>query len=243
MMVTLIVEMEVYAQQCAANLKLWEVRCAELEPTLDDSTAAATPTAAPTNSLLPAPPKPEDYSTAFPLTLPSAYHFPPEDHSPVTTATTKWIPRAHSPSGSSTSSADVSSSSSSVPGPGGGSTAAHLPLTPAYSPLSGPASPADSMNFFVLSPRSEGSGWQPPSSPVSHQGTARGGTGTGPVVSGATAALRAAYEVSVRKRKRFHRKSWTPSGGPRVTMLVSAMDAVVVSRPARLDTSCSPRCG
>ena len=185
--VWVVVEMEVYARQCAANLKLWELRCTELTPSTGDAVAAATDATAgdsasnsatattSTETTKMEPPtstarRPEDYSTAFPLTLPLAYLSPHEDRDRV----------VHSPSGSSTS------SGSSKPGHGDDGIVHAIETPLVCSPPSSSASPADSMNFFVVSPRTT------TSSPKSAVGAG--------VVSGATAALRAAYEVSGRKR-------------------------------------------
>ena len=227
-----LLEMRAYAQQCASNLELWEARFAEL------SAKSEVDHVAPAVALIR---RPEDFATAFPLTLPSRCLTPHDDQAPVT-----WH-RVYTSSDGSSSCSDGSSES--------GNTMERPCIAAPYSPLSVPASPAESLPPYPFSPRCDFPPRRPPSS--------AGSTSSSSNV--ATTAIRAAYDARVRKKKSFYRTSWNSSviahpnvhcadGPAAVALVVSTAshgdgavilpgappDAILVGRPTPLDTRCSP---
>jgi len=216
--------MNEYAQQCASNLQQWELRCAELTAQAEAGTGVVGDDDRKVMSPSAMLGRPEDYMTAFPLTLPSACLLLQEHATPVT-----W--KMYSRSEGSSSSSDVSSDSQSS-GMAGHHDMNRTAGTPIYSPLSDPGSPAESMGSFMFSPRSElggGAGglpFRPPS------GSENGGGGGG----GGTSAIRAAYEVSGRKKKRCNRNSWNPSVASVSAAAVAATATAAVAVAANATT-------
>jgi len=246
--------MGAYARQCATNLQLWEQRCAELTAKATEMGAASSASPGSSGDRRTVGPsamlgRPEDYMTAFPLTLPCCLQ--PQDQPTVVT----WNSIIYSPSEGSASSSDVSSDSqlSVVATPDVSTNGATA--MPVYSPSSNPSSPAESLQSFDISPRSE----VLPSNKL--PSIAASGKNPG---AGVNSALRAAYEVSVRKKRSYHRNSWNPSvvavsaaiGAADATttgytsevrLLVPAAaaqaatsDAIFIARPAMLETTCPP---
>ncbi|KAH8105589.1 hypothetical protein DFH11DRAFT_1481780, partial [Phellopilus nigrolimitatus] len=85
---------------------------------------------------------------------------------------------------------------------------------PAFVPPSDPSSPATETTSESVSPRSEYAPHTPASYPSGHMhsGTSIGSSsGAYAPVPESISSIRAAYKLSVRKKKSFHRNSWTPS--------------------------------
>jgi hypothetical protein len=182
----LIAELRRYSRQCAINLKLWEHR----------SQVATDPELSPKSIPPPtsAPKTPDDFLDAFPLTLPISLFVAPEEGPPT------WTP-SFLPPPTPSSSSDASSELTQSPDP--------RHIDPAYLasfPPSQPISPCDSTSSLLLaSPKSE---FGP------HHRRCPSGSGSTCSTNDATAALRVAWQASVRKKKSFHRSSWSASAGP-----------------------------
>ncbi|EMD35295.1 hypothetical protein CERSUDRAFT_116097 [Gelatoporia subvermispora B] len=223
-------EMECFAQQCRENFSLWEAKREELTTNADlalTSLASRLRLSSPTQL-------PADFLSAFPPTLPASFRVPesptPSTGSPVTTD--------RSPNGDTRSPDSDLRESPSSPSPSYSSSRSSSPSLSLYESCeSFPPSPAASV--FAHS-RSNSRTRAQPSAPtiqlspprleirtattphrrspsVASSGTsATGTTGTSAALGSreATAAIRAAYKASVRKRKSFHRASWNPPGPP-----------------------------
>ncbi|KAI0066906.1 HD-domain/PDEase-like protein [Artomyces pyxidatus] len=175
-----------YAAQCNENLELWRLRARAL------SSSTSPPADAPLDSILlgrenPHVPSqlPEDFLNAFPMTLPTSLLLSAEQCDRPS-----WPPfcQAHSTAPSSCDSASSCASS---------------PVLPSTIPPLSTASSSPS-----LSP-SEISSDAPPSRAISIAGSIVN-LGTGNNANSGTAAIRAAYKASIRKKTSFHRNSWSP---------------------------------
>lgn len=93
------IEMHVYAQQCASNLTLWEARCIELEDAAEKFKDAVIKPELPSTPTSPR--QPDDFLTAFPLTLPLSHRTP--QHEDITPTWSHSSPRS---SGSSCGSSE-----------------------------------------------------------------------------------------------------------------------------------------
>lgn len=131
----------------------------------------------------------EEFLSAFPPTLPDRFRLPEEPLSPLMSN--------HSPSLSQSSGSSHYESCESGP-----------PSPSASSPVPTPQSPNfPHVRLDIGTPLSSHLSSRPPSiASVSSYSTQ---------ATDATAAIRAAYKASVRKKKSFHRSSWNPTGsGP-----------------------------
>lgn len=180
-------ELERFAQQCTRNLQTWEARSSEL--------LAASPTISLETSDRPTSPSrlPEDFSSAFPMTLPAHLTMPGEQID----AFLAWHP------------VDISSSSSDDSSehshPHSEIHTINSHTSPLPSPLRSPSpilSPCESVGSCLLSPRSENS----ISFAYCRPSNVRSST-----ITGASNAIRAAYHASVRKKKSLNRNSWNMS--------------------------------
>ncbi|KAI0739159.1 HD-domain/PDEase-like protein [Daedaleopsis nitida] len=192
--------MECFANQTRENLASWQTRAAELSVEQDISPdATGTPLAWPSQA-------PNDFLTAFPPALPDCFRIPEESPYPSC-----YHPHHHR----GFSSVDPSTSSSSSTPSQYESCESSLP-SPAFSPLLEPSPVPTSPITATLPPRLELSTLSTLSNPHSRAPSV---VSTVPSTSGsvfsitneATAAIRAAYKASVRKKKSFHRSSWNPS--------------------------------
>ncbi|KAI0322890.1 hypothetical protein OF83DRAFT_1167180 [Amylostereum chailletii] len=191
-----------YALQCESNLAVWKQRVAEhsqpADPAKDLSDVSSITSRTPSQL-------PEEYLKAFPMTLPASLLHPDQtdEHS-----ISDWssITSRRSASNASFSSSSRSSSRSPV-----SCTPVVLPPFSTASTSTGssadrsspPISPTDGLSAA-------------PSRAVSLTSGAMGllGMSVSSVVGSGTAAIRAAYKVSVRKKPSFNnRNSWSP--GPR----------------------------
>lgn len=202
--------MERFARHTRENLSTWQVRAAELaqEPELS-ADSSGTPLAWPSQA-------PNDFLTAFPPALPDSFRIPEET----------LYPSCYHPLHHRYSSVDPSTSSSSSTASQYESCESSLP-SPAFSPILQPTPVPTSPTSATLPSRLELSNLASlthPHSPLAHpHSRAPSVVSTAPSASSgsvfsitneATAAIRAAYKASVRKKKSFHRSSWNPSPTP-----------------------------
>ncbi|KIM91611.1 hypothetical protein PILCRDRAFT_810896 [Piloderma croceum F 1598] len=193
-------EMEPFAEQCTSNLRTWETRAAEL--------IAAAPAAAretPSRSVSPSR-LPENFFTAFPMTIPTHFLTPEEQAEAFGT----WHPTECS-SASSDASSEHSYPLSETQSVNFPSTSQFPSIHSAYIPTSPLYSPSESVGSSLLSPREQ-------SGLSHHQRPSSAGSSSG-VASEATTAIRAAYHASVRKKRSMNRNSWnacnqTPPSSP-----------------------------
>ncbi|OBZ67419.1 3',5'-cyclic-nucleotide phosphodiesterase regA [Grifola frondosa] len=173
--------MEEFAHQCRENLALWEARCVEL------AAEANPPETTPGLPLAWPSQLPRDFLTAFPPALPESFR---DDHlSSYYSASDARSFDSHSlSSGSSSSPTHYESCESSLPSP---------TLSPIDPPLN---------SLAALLPRLEITASLTASRPSSVASVSACS-----ITHEATAAIRAAYKASVRKKKSFHRSSWNPS--------------------------------
>lgn len=184
--------MEPFAQQCTSNLRTWETRSADLT-----SADPAAPREAPNRPLSPSR-LPDNFFTAFPMTIPAHLVTPEEQAEALGT----W----HSADGSSSSS--DASSEHSFPLSETQSVNPQSPQLPsmhsAYTPTSPFHSPFESVGSFLLSPRDQ-------SVHSNHRQRPSSAGSSSSIASDATTAIRAAYHVSVRKKRSMNRSSWNAS--------------------------------
>ncbi|TBU38768.1 HD-domain/PDEase-like protein [Dichomitus squalens] len=186
--------MERFAHQTRENFALWQARAAELatEPPDDSDTVAGTPLAWPSQV-------PNDFLTAFPPALPPSFRLPEDPLYPSFYHPHHRFSSAEPSSSSDSTPSQYESCESSWPSPA---------LSPALDP-----SPALASPITVLPPRLELQTLTSPHSRApSVASTIPSSAGSlCSMTSEATAAIRAAYKASVRKKKSFHRASWNPS--------------------------------
>ena len=188
--------MERFAQQTRENFALWQARAAELEaePVEDTEQVAGTPLAWPSQA-------PNDFLTAFPPALPPSFRLPEDPLFPPFYHPHHRFPSV-APSSSSGSTSQYESCESSLPSPN---------FSPALEPLPAPVSPTSA----GFPPRlelqtSSGPHSRAPSVASTVPSTAASVSSVFSLTNEATAAIRAAYKASVRKKKSFHRASWNP---------------------------------
>ncbi|KAI0716394.1 HD-domain/PDEase-like protein [Earliella scabrosa] len=191
--------MEQFARQARENMASWQARAIELAAQPENSTdASGTPLAWPSQA-------PNDFLTAFPPALPDSFRIPEE-----TLYAGFYHPHHHR-----FSSVEPSTSSSSSTPSQYESCESSLP-SPVFSPLLEPIPVPISPTTATLPPRLELSTLAALTHPHSRAPSV---ASTVPSTAGsvfsitneATAAIRAAYKASVRKKKSFHRSSWNPS--------------------------------
>ncbi|OSX60788.1 hypothetical protein POSPLADRAFT_1070404 [Postia placenta MAD-698-R-SB12] len=194
-------EMEEFALQCRGNLARWEVRSTELSAAVDaDARATVNGTAEPPSptsgpAAVPQFQLVENFLSAFPPTLPDSFRSSEDAHSlsssPPSHPSSRYS-HSHSASGSSGSS-HYESCESGPPSPWVLPSPAASDLQPRLEIATPPALFASDFRF------------RPPSAAsVRSASTAQ--------AHDATAAIRAAYKASVRKKKSWHRSSWNPGG-------------------------------
>lgn len=219
--------MERFAQQCTHNLKTWEARSSELLMVSPDTLPEA-PDPMSQSRL------PEDFSNAFPMTLPN--HLVTSDEQADTFLA--WQPTEVFSSSPDTSS-EYSYPHFEIHSIGSHATS-QLP-SPFISPSLIP-SPCGSFGSCLLSPRSEHSTSYPYCRPSSV------GSSTS-IASNATIAIRAAYHASVRKKGGLNRNSWnmsplgsTPPPPPRryFDSTISTADQVEKDLNARIGVPATP---
>jgi len=164
--------MKFFADSCTCNLRVWSKRRKGLEITQNERANVSSTT----------PRHPDDFMTAFPLTLPTTHRAPqPEEPSLV------W------PSAASSRSSESSSSDSNLCSPSGSVSSF------AFSPVS-ESSASNHSNFNGRLPSNGDS--------VSVLGTL---TAAQPAHTDGRAAIRAAGKLGIRKQKSINRNSWSPS--------------------------------
>ena len=188
--------MERFAHQTRENFALWQARAAELaaEPPDDSETVAGTPLAWPSQA-------PNDFLTAFPPALPPSFRLPEDPLYPSFYHPHHRFSSVEPSSSSDSTPSQYESCESSWPSPA---------FSPTLDPSPAPASPTAAT---ALPPRLE------LQTLTSQHSRAPSVASTVPSSAGslynmtseATAAIRAAYKASVRKKKSFHRASWNPS--------------------------------
>ncbi|KAI0367692.1 HD-domain/PDEase-like protein [Pilatotrama ljubarskyi] len=223
--------LEQFACQARENLALWKSRAAELAAEQDAPSSASSQ--APVGTPLSWPSQaPNDFLTAFPPALPESFRAPDELPYPMC--------YHHHHRGSSIALAPSTSSSSSTPSQYE-SCESSLPsptFSPILEPTSGPhppSSPSPPLSMSgSLPPRLELSTATPHPRAPSVASTAHSASAASvfSITNDATAAIRAAYKASVRKKKSFHRSSWNPS-----PTAVSALAQPLPSVPSALGRS------
>ncbi|TDL25150.1 HD-domain/PDEase-like protein [Rickenella mellea] len=185
-------EMIIFTEQCTANAVLWKQRLTELK-----SKSQSTYPPVPYRSV--SPPHPLDYISVLPLSLPveffppELYSTPPHSVSSTTTATPSLGSRSSSPE---LNGHESRTSFRTFPTITTTSLAANSPSIVSPSDLTNLSSP--------LSPRTESL----PRTP-------------GGAVSPPVSSIRAAYRDSVRRKKEFHRSSWTGSSSSSMSFSLS----------------------
>lgn len=187
--------MEPFAEQCTSNLRTWETRAAELI-----AAAPAVARESPSRSVSPSR-LPENFFTAFPMTIPTHFLTPEEQAEAFGT----WHPTECS-SASSDASSEHSYPFSETQSVNSQSTSQFPSIHSAYTPTSPLYSPSESVGSSLLSPRE-----QP--TPSHHKRPSSAGSSSG-VANEATTAIRAAYHASVRKKKSMNRNSWNANPAP-----------------------------
>ncbi|KAG6828347.1 hypothetical protein H0H92_008286 [Tricholoma furcatifolium] len=190
-------EMKIFADQCKINLRIWTKRQKGLENNQNERNTQASTT----------PRHPDDYMTAFPLTLPPAHratHF--ELEPPPWSGSSAPYSRS-SESSSTTSESGLCSPSGSVgsftfpPSESSSHTPSHSYTHASSSSSSNPhlhshphhpRPPSSIGGASVLGPL------PPPTSPYSSEGHA---------------AIRAAGKLGIRKQRSMNRNSWSPMAG------------------------------
>ncbi|PCH39434.1 HD-domain/PDEase-like protein [Wolfiporia cocos MD-104 SS10] len=176
-------ELEEFAQQCRENLSMWEQRCSELssqdEPSVSDDSE---PTPVSREYSLVA-----NFRTAFPPTLPESFRSSDTSTSRTCSPTPSSIPSCSSSSASS----HYESCESGPPSPFMAFTFRDAAPPPPTSPL--PRLAISPRTPSIASASASLSASTVPSTAAQHD---------------ATAAIRAAYKASVRKKKSWHRSSW-----------------------------------
>ncbi|KAJ7204764.1 high-affinity phosphodiesterase [Mycena pura] len=217
-----VAELQPHVDQCDLNLALWTARLAILKATaadegktsMGDASIKSTPTAggkkikacprgvqkAPPHPAIP-PRQPEDYSSAFPLTLPPAHaRTPPARFDPHFTWSSQPGSRA--------------SAASSPPPPSVGS-AASVSRPPSSTSVSPSEEDVDSEASFAFSPASRGTSTTSasPASVVDEDALSES-TVVPPTLDDGTAAIRAAAERAglrhLGRHAQPHRNSWSP---------------------------------
>ncbi|KAG5646346.1 hypothetical protein DXG03_003669 [Asterophora parasitica] len=175
-------EMKPFADQCVSNLRVWTQRLKDLEATQSDRVNLASST----------PRHPDDFMTAFPLTLPPAHRISSTEEPSLIWPTAPYSRTPESSSGSSDYLSPACSPACSV------TSFAFSPISESSNsnsnssnpPLSSQCPPSSADNTSVLGILS--------SAQASH-------------CSDGHAAVRAAGKLSIRKQKSMNRNSWSPS--------------------------------
>lgn len=222
--------MHIYADQCAHNLKLWFARCNELE--IENAGIRNAPPPTPSTS----PRQPDDYLSAFPLSLPPSHRS--FHHEAPTLMWPTVFPR----------SSDSSSSSESNP------------CSPCDSVGSFILSPTDSSVSYPRPASSSGS-----SSSNGHTTSSHANCLAAIPDDGHT-AIRAAGKLATRRQKSLNRNSWsassplsyskpsTPNHPPAVALFVTrntppstlthstakdTTDTITISKPIKQTMNCA----
>ncbi|TFK91193.1 HD-domain/PDEase-like protein [Polyporus arcularius HHB13444] len=217
--------MEQFAQQTRENLARWQARAAELasEPPLSPA-IPGTPLAWPSQA-------PNDFLTAFPPALPDSFRmldesfYPPCFH-PLHHRFSSVEPSTSSSSSKSSTPSQYESCESSLP-------------SPVFSPVLEASTVPMSPTVATLPPRLELAHLIHHSrapSVVSNAPSASSGS-VFSITNEATAAIRAAYKASVRKKKSFHRSSWNPSPTPYTDLSPVAASPLHSAPPSQLGRS------
>ncbi|KAF5379076.1 hypothetical protein D9615_005977 [Tricholomella constricta] len=167
-------EMKPFAEQCVSNLRIWTKRLKCLEATQSDRA----------NHASTIPRHPDDFMTAFPLTLPPAHRICHTEEPTLVWPTAPYMRSSESSSGSSDS--NLCSPACSV-------------SSFAFSPIS-ESSNSNNSNTHPRPPSSAGSISVLGSLTSGHHSPADG-----------HAAIRAAGKLGIRKQKSINRNSWSPS--------------------------------
>ncbi|KAI0764545.1 hypothetical protein BD413DRAFT_482506 [Trametes elegans] len=188
--------LEQFAQQTRENLALWQMRAAELAAEHQEPLPGA-PHTWPSQA-------PSDFLNAFPPALPESFRVPDELPYPVCYHHHhRLLSIAPSTSSSSSTPSQYESCESSLPSP---------VFSPVIHPSSPPPPPPVSPSASHTLPSRLELSPVPLSRAPSVASTAPStSTSVFSITNEATAAIRAAYKASVRKKKSFHRSSWNPS--------------------------------
>lgn len=199
-----------FAESCVENLKTWEERCSQLAINVERQDRGTEPDL--TSSIQ----VPEDFLNAFAPTLPRSFLNEYEA----------------SASGLDSKSEFFSGSSGSQPG-SRPSSAGSIPYSHYETCSSSSPSPPVSPFPTDSVPPNQPPRLEIPTSPTPSKGREPSVTSATSFFNphDATAAIRAAYSASVRKKKSFHRASWNPS---------PTEFSGLVPRPLRTENSLSP---
>ncbi|CDO77061.1 hypothetical protein BN946_scf184473.g5 [Trametes cinnabarina] len=215
--------LEQFACQTRENLTLWQARAAELAAEQagpsrgGDASASGSGSgpgsadggdagAAPGTPLNWPSQAPNDFLNAFPPALPESFRAPDELPYPVCyhhhhRRLSSLAPSTPSHSSSSSAPSQYESCESSLPSPS---------FSPVLEPDAAPPPPASPSASSSLPPRLELATLQPRAPSVASTAPSTSAS-VFSITNEATAAIRAAYKASVRKKKSFHRSSWNPS--------------------------------
>ncbi|KAH9848356.1 HD-domain/PDEase-like protein [Lenzites betulinus] len=211
--------LEQFAAQTRDNLSLWQTRADELVAAAEGPAQGVpgTPLTWPSQA-------PNDFLTAFPPTLPDSFRQPEELSYPMAYhhhhRLASLVP-SHSSSSSTPS--QYESCESSLPSP----TFSPVLEPATVSSLASPSIPGSPLPRLELSTASRA-----PS--VASNAPSTSATSVFSITNEATAAIRAAYKASVRKKKSFHRSSWNPTA--------AAVSALAHPVPAPAPSPVSPAC-
>ncbi|KAI0676581.1 HD-domain/PDEase-like protein [Trametes maxima] len=186
-----------FAKQTRENLSLWQARAAELLAEQESPQGGlGTPLTWPSQA-------PNDFLNAFPPTLPESFRTPDEWPYPVSYHHHHRLSSVAPSSASSSSStpSHYESCESSLPSP---------TFSPVLEPAASPPPVSPSISG-LLPPRLEVSTQPQSRAPSVASNAPSTSTSVFSITNEATAAIRAAYKASVRKKKSFHRSSWNPS--------------------------------
>ncbi|KAI0656981.1 HD-domain/PDEase-like protein [Cubamyces menziesii] len=189
--------LEQFACQTRENLALWHLRAAELAAEQEQPSEGSEPKA-PLNWPSQAP---NDFLNAFPPALPESFRAPEDLPYPVCYHHHRRLSTiAPSTSSSSSTPSHYESCESSLPSPS---------FSPVIEPAAAPP-PASPSSSGSLPPRLELTTVQSRAPSVASTAPSTSAS-VFSITNEATAAIRAAYKASVRKKKSFHRSSWNPS--------------------------------
>ncbi|KAI0822903.1 HD-domain/PDEase-like protein [Trametes gibbosa] len=205
--------LEQFALQTRDNLTLWQTRADELAVASDGPAQGVpgTPLTWPSQA-------PNDFLTAFPPALPDSFRQPEELSYPLAYHHHHRLASiAPSNSSSSSTPSQYESCESSLPSP---------TFSPILESATVPLFPSPSISDSPP-PRLELSTSRAPS--VASTAPSTSATSVFSITNEATAAIRAAYKASVRKKKSFHRSSWNPTAAA-----VSSLAQAPMPGPGRL---------
>lgn len=231
------VEMKIFADQCTTNLRTWRKRLKSLQTSQNerDNQSSTTPR------------HPEDFMTAFPLTLPPAHrilHLDDQESTPPWSSPSAPYSRS-SESSSSTSDSGLCSPSGSVTSffsPASDSSSNHshsrsYSHSNSYShPNSNSNSNSNSHSHSNFHPHLNQNHNHQPRPPSSIGGSSILGPLPPPAsASEGHAAIRAAGKLGIRKQRSLNRNSWSPCMSPLSPPSSAVVRTLLVTPPMNVN--------